>query len=242
MHGYQLVLIGDHRKTEEMRPRGRSWSHWRLVTIALKEMGNSSLWSLSLLILFFLDSLCSMACSQHDQSVNSETEHKWHHLITASEPVSQSNFSLKNIKNLVSVLEGMQSTLWTGAIFGGWWDMNRFWVSSLHLLQSSGLIPQKRNSHVPTLAFPRRRGEAAPATVWSETGRQEERTKPKSFLIKAKVLWVVGRVHIFPAKSPPQTTTSSCTDYLSLAEAGKRGDKQSPGLRCKWHLKDGTAD
>lgn len=177
-----------------MGPHGRSWSHSRLVTIALKEMGNSSLWSLSLLILFLLDSLCSMACSQHDLSVNSETEHTQHHLITASEPVSQSNFSLKNFKNLVSVLEGIQSTVWLGAIFGGWWDMNRFWVSSLHLLQYSGLIPQKRNSHVPILAFPRKRGEAAPAIVWSETGKQEERTKPKSLLIKAEVLWVVGRV------------------------------------------------
>lgn len=66
--------------------------------------------------------------------------------------------------------------------------MNRFWVSSLHLLQSSGLIPQKRNSHVPILTFPRRREEAAPATVWSERGRQEERTKPKSLLIKVEVL------------------------------------------------------
>lgn len=61
-----------------------------------------------------------------------------------------------------------------------------FFPSSVAVLRA---LSTEINSHATILAFSRRSGEAIPATVWSERGEgQEERTKPKSLLIKAEVL------------------------------------------------------
>lgn len=159
-----------------MRPHWGTFEHWRLETLAAKEIGNSSFWSLSLLLLLrdSLWAICSTVFS-HNVLIKSETQYKWHHLTDSNLQTYESKLPFLYNSLLHAIGHCIGNPIICCMIA---WD-----GSPLCRLgrggQCSEYIPQKCSSHVPNITFLMRWGETTLTIVWSEVQRQEKKVKIK---------------------------------------------------------------